>query len=208
VSGRLTTNLAEGLLAVAAMVFALPVAAATAGVHDAGKLARAVSVPPAAWSTHDVIVDLHDLPQRYSCDDLWYKFRNVLIAVGAVNLKVLPYRCEAGLGAAAYSPSVQLRFETATRVDKAAADPALRTELKQVEIGPGLQPHLDSRDCALMRQIKSLLLERYLGESVPTYHLACTSDSAPYSLTVQALIPAPAGTPAMVATADTRVMHR
>jgi hypothetical protein len=44
------------------------------------------------------LVDLHDLPQRYSCDDLWYKFRDVLLAMGGrPDIKILVYRCERGL---------------------------------------------------------------------------------------------------------------
>src|SRR6476469_6926434 len=58
---------------------------------------------PAAWLQHDLIVSLHNLPRTYSCDDLWYKFRDVLLEIGArADYKILPYDCNSR------SPQVQL----------------------------------------------------------------------------------------------------
>ena len=38
---------------------------------------------PAEWVRHNLIVKLHDLPKRYSCNDLWYRFRDILLDIGA-----------------------------------------------------------------------------------------------------------------------------
>ena len=60
---------------------------------------------PAEWLQHDLIVSLHNLPRTYSCNDLWYKFRDVLLAIGArADYKILPYDC------GSRSPQVQLNF--------------------------------------------------------------------------------------------------
>src|ERR1700749_1723011 len=46
---------------------------------------------PAVWAPHELIVNLHDLPKHYSCDDLWYKFRAILLTLGArQDLEILP----------------------------------------------------------------------------------------------------------------------
>jgi hypothetical protein len=49
---------------------------------------------PAVWIAHNMMVDLHDMPKRYGCEDLRHKFRDMLLSIGArQDLKVVPYRC-------------------------------------------------------------------------------------------------------------------
>jgi hypothetical protein len=77
---------------------------------------------PAVWHRHDLIVSLSHLPQRYSCDNLWYKFRDVLLALGArPNMKILVYRCGARAGTLAYSPRVHLQFAMPELLNRAQA---------------------------------------------------------------------------------------
>ena len=45
---------------------------------------------PAVWAPHELIVNLHDLPKHYSCDDLWYKFRAILLTLGWCRCRRLP----------------------------------------------------------------------------------------------------------------------
>jgi hypothetical protein len=62
---------------------------------------------PAEWMPHDMIVKLRDLPKRYSCNDLWYRSRDVLLAIGArPNVQILTHRFESALGPNARSPRV------------------------------------------------------------------------------------------------------
>ena len=123
---------------------------------------------PAAWTPHELIVDLHDLPKHYSCDELWYKFRDLLLTLGArQDMEILPYQCEAN------SPRVQLRFSTPRRLQDASAKwSELSAVTRTVRIAPGSPKKLDSDDCVLVSQVKSSLLP-YLGDPIISYRLAC-----------------------------------
>ncbi len=147
---------------------------------------------PAVWASHEIIVDLHNLPRRYSCDDLWYKFRAVLFAIGARPTQVLPYRCQGSAREAGYSPQVQLTFYTPEIARGALArTPDLQAQAQSVRLAPGAQPHLDAGDCELLRQLKDTLF-RYLGNRISEFSLACAAASGntpAFSLTVDALLP-------------------
>jgi len=166
---------------------------------------------PGVWLHHAVIIDLRNLPKRYTCDDLWYKFRDVLQAIDASpNMKILPYRCESSLGSAAYSPSVELVFSLPSEVSGRNARWAdLQVVPKSVRLQPGTPSHLDKQDCALLKQMKDTLL-RNIGATVTNFHLACnappSSSNPPFSMTVKAL--APVGeSPNRVAAASTANGH-
>ena len=150
---------------------------------------------PATWRPYDLIVDLHDLPQRYSCDDLWYKFRDVLLAMGArPDIKILVYRCERGSpDRDARSPRAQLQFSIPELLTPAQSRWAqLQAVTTTVRLGPGHPASLLSGDCQLLRQMKDGLLES-LSQRVVSFNLACTAASHsarwPFDVTVQALTP-------------------
>jgi len=144
---------------------------------------------PAAWVAHDLNIDLHDLPGRYSCDDLWQKFHDVLLVLGArPDLKILTTRC----GRASRSPSVRLQFSvpelvkpTPSReliIDAAAATSRLE---------PGHPASLNDADCELLRQMKDRLLAP-LSQRVVSFNLACSappSRRARFNVSVQTLKP-------------------
>ena len=158
------------------------------GAADAEEAAQ-----PAVWSPHVLIIDLHDLPKRYTCDELWYKFRDVLTAIGArADMKILPYRCERALGAAAHSPKVQLEFSVPRRVQGQQARVAqVQVQTKSVRLEPGAPGHLDNADCALLNQIRGTLL-RSIGSQVTDFRLNCQAPSTgvpPFDLTVRADVP-------------------
>lgn len=179
----------------------LTACAAAAATANSG---QSTAPRPAVWLKHDLVVRLQNLPKRYSCDDLWYKFRDVLLAIGArPNMQILAYRCESVLGVLARSPSVHLQFETpelATGAQLRWSDFQARPSTVRLEPG---QPHsLDTSDCELLRQIKAALLPA-VSDRVVGYHLACQAppaDQPKFSLSVQVLTPASAG--------DTRVASR
>jgi hypothetical protein len=149
---------------------------------------------PAAWIRHDVIVSLDHLSKRYSCDDLWYRFRDVLLAIGArADYQILPYRCEKSLGSQARSPQVQLSFwlpEALTGAQQKWAD--LSVVRQTIDLRPGQPSTLDASDCQLLRQIKAELLPT-LPVKVTSYRLACEKlrTSRPqFQLSLSALLPA------------------
>jgi hypothetical protein len=149
---------------------------------------------PATWRPYNLVVDLRDLPQRYSCDDLWYKFRDVLLAMGArPDIKILVYRCERGLpDGSARSPRAQLQFSMPELLTPAQSRWAeLQAVTTTVRLGPGHPASLLSGDCELLRQMKDGLLES-VSQRVVSFNLACeASHSArwPFDVTVQALTP-------------------
>lgn len=148
---------------------------------------------PATWMSHDIIVKLNDLSKRYSCNDLWYKFHDVLLEIGArSDMKILPYRCEPALGAAARSPSVQLHFMLPEVLHgKLARWAEFRVVNSTVTLEPGHPISFDASDCDLLRQVKDTLLTRVVQRDAG-YHLACHAPAnyAPgYSLSVVVLKP-------------------
>jgi hypothetical protein len=165
-----------------------------AGAQAAAATAKAAE-HPATWRPYDLIVDLNNLPRRYSCDDLWYKFHDVLLAMGAApGVKVLAYRCERGLpDASARSPRVQLQFSLPELLSPAQSRWAqLQAAPTTVRLAAGHPTSLASTDCELLRQMKDGLLAS-LSQRVVAVDLACDapkSTQRPFDVTVQALIPA------------------
>jgi len=146
---------------------------------------------PAVWTPHELIVDLRNLPKSYTCDDLWYKFKGILSALGArQDVEILPYRCESN------SPKVQVKFSTPRLVPAAQAKWAdLNAVEREVQIRPGSPEKLDSGDCELMSQVKSSLLKN-LGTEIVAYRLPCKAPrkagEAAFNLTAKVLQPVPA----------------
>jgi hypothetical protein len=169
-------------------------AAACASAWNAEAATASQPGHPATWRPYDLIVDLHDLPRRHSCDDLWYKFRDVLLAMGArPDIKILVYRCEPGLtDGKARSPRAQLKFSMPELLTPAQSRWAqLQAVTTTVRLGPGHPASLLSGDCELLRQMKDGLLES-LSQRVVSFNLACTASHSarwPFDVTVQALTP-------------------
>ena len=90
-SYRGTRRAACTTLAVLAMLAPGAAAAATARTDT-----------PAQWRTYDLLIDLQDLPRSYSCTQLWYKFRDLLLHIGARHYMLIePERCALPGGAPA-----------------------------------------------------------------------------------------------------------
>lgn len=149
---------------------------------------------PATWRSHDLIVDFHDLPKRYTCDDLWYKLRDVLLAAGArSDMSILVYRCERGLAeAAARSPRAHLQFsvpEVLPAGESRWAD--LDVTATTVRLSPGHPASLLDSDCELLRQMKDGLLAS-LSQQIVSFDLACAAPHSgrwAFNVTVQTLTP-------------------
>jgi|HubBroStandDraft_1064217.scaffolds.fasta_scaffold177776_2 hypothetical protein len=139
---------------------------------------------PAVWIPHAIIVDL-DLPKRYSCDDLWYRFRAILLSIGArSDLKVVPYHCDG------QSPKVQLQFSLPDPVQGAQTRFAdLQAVHDTITLEPGRPAPLDAADCELMRQIKDELFTE-LPVRVVSSELSCAAAPAShkgFQVSLQAL---------------------
>jgi hypothetical protein len=142
---------------------------------------------------HDLIVTLNHLSKRYSCNDLWYKFHDVLLEIGArPDMTILPYRCQRALGEAARSPSVQLQFQLPEVLHgKLVRWADIRVVNSTVILGPGHPSSFDASDCDLLRQINDTLFTRIFDRPA-NYHLACRAPAMHepgYSLSVVVLKP-------------------
>jgi len=152
---------------------------------------------PAAWLQHDVIVSLHDLPKTYSCDDLWYKFRDVLLEIGArADYKILPYDCNSR------SPQVQLNFMLPQALSPSQRQYAdLDATPETVELQPGKPSTLKASDCDLVSQMNSYLFTA-IPLKVVSSQLSCAASAKAqphFELSVGALTPAPESSPPLAA---------
>jgi hypothetical protein len=107
---------------------------------------------PATWQTYDILVHLVALPQPYSCDELWSKFRAVLIRLGAGRVdQITPEDC------ASTSPSVHVRF-VLPRQDATGQLWDISAAMNTVELGPDNPSQLQQSDCRLVQQLDESLL--------------------------------------------------
>jgi hypothetical protein len=159
----------------------------------AGTSAPGTTGAPAVWSGHAFIIDLDNLPRAYSCQDLWYKFRGVLTALGArPDMSVTPYACNGR------SPRVELQFLMPKPVAEAQArDAETRTTSREIHIAPGQPPVLKADDCRLIQLMQDELLSR-LPVRVESDHFLCSAPGEKardeFSLSVRAQMPVNADT--------------
>jgi hypothetical protein len=184
------------------------IAVLLAAVSAVSAAATTRTVPPAApaeWRTYDVLVPLQNLPTSYSCDDLWYKFRALLLQLGARNyMTISPYQCGYLSGPPAHSPSVELKFQlpevlhgTATRYAQ------ISVAEKTIRLAPGTPSALQAGDCELMKQLRDLFLAA-LPVHVSTSAFDCTRHPHPsFALTVNASIAVPASAAGATVAANT-----
>lgn len=174
-------------------VFGLACSWVSLAVYATTPLVPVTQAATAKWMPHDIIVGLRDLPKRYSCNDLWYRLRDVLLAIGArADIQILPYRCEAALGANGRSPKIHLQFETLKMMHGTQVnDSDSRAVIQTVHLAAG-EPHsLDQGDCELLRQLKDTLLIS-LNLRIVDFNLACSVPQnvhAHFGISVQAVLP-------------------
>jgi hypothetical protein len=157
---------------------------------SASAVANDVAPPaaPAIWTRHAVIVDLTDLPRAYSCDELWYRFRAVLLAIGAQSdsTNIMPYNCTS------HSPSVEMQFALPRSLPHAEARLAdFRAAQKTVVLGPHQPAPFDAGDCKLMQEIEDQFLSA-LPLTVQSADITCRPhphQHPPYEIELQALLP-------------------
>jgi hypothetical protein len=118
---------------------ALPLALVLPLAGGAYAAAGAASAQPAEWRTYDLLVDFQALPQTYSCDELWYKFRDVLRQLGArAYMTLTPYDCGYAGGGEARSPHVEVEFQLPQPLQGTATPYAQLSVVNQpVRVAPG-----------------------------------------------------------------------
>lgn len=147
---------------------------------------------PAQWRTYDLLIDLQQLPRSYSCTQLWYKLRDVLLELGARRYMLIePYACAAPGKPAALSPRVHLKFQLPFALTGADTRYAQFTSLpKTIRLAPGAPASLQGDDCALMDQLRGALLTA-IPVRVSSATFRCASPSPAFAITVAAAVAAP-----------------
>lgn len=182
-------------LAALAVVLAavLGVAASDAATTAPARTGSAAAdAGPAEWRSYDLLVDLTDLPRPYTCNELWYRLHDLLLAVGARHYpQIYTYHCGTTRATSSRSPSVQLQFQlprALTPADARYADvPVIRAT---VRLAPGTLHSYQPEDCELLKQLSTQLLPALPVHPVGA-GLTCPAPGTghPYALEVQALIP-------------------
>jgi hypothetical protein len=196
-----------------ACLLLLPAAAVHAAASRAAPAAAtSASAAPAAWHSYGLLIDLQNLPKTYSCDDLWYKFHDLLLELGArAYMTITPYRCGAPGRGEERSPSVELEFQLPQPLTGAATRYAsISTVTRTRHVAPGSPRSFGAADCELARQLEGTLLPalpvRLTAASFDCPTSPATAQRASFELTVEAPIaqplvsaPAPAAAPAVTA---------
>ena len=184
----------------AILLLILPLAG---GVPALAGAARSAPVP-AEWQTFDVLVDFENLPRTYSCDDLWYRFRDVLLQLGArAYMTITPYDCGYPGGGAARSPHVEVEFQLPRVLHGAATRYAqLSVVDASVRLAPGSPRSLDAHDCDLVTQLEGTLFAA-LPLQIERSDFHCSVSPPSFALTVDARVAAPAAGTSPAAAAAT-----
>ena len=159
-----------------------------AGFALQGSLALAAT--PAEWMPHELIVNLTDLPRAYSCNDLWYRFHDVLSAIGAREMRILTYDCTDTAAHAHGSPNVELKFQLPGALTSAQARFAdVSANDSAVRFLPGSPRSLSGDDCELMRQMTAGLFGALGLHTDATFRCDAKAPAKRFVVTVRALLP-------------------
>jgi hypothetical protein len=166
---------------------------AAVAAHAATSAPAAATGPaPAEWRRYDILVHLHDLPRTYSCDDLWYKFRDLLLAVGArVYMTISPYHCGYVGGGPELSPSVEVKFQLPALLHGGATRYEQISAVEQrVHLAPGAPRSLKAQDCALVSQLPSELFAA-LPVHLSAASFSCRQQQESFDVTLAATLAVP-----------------
>jgi len=148
----------------------------------------------AFWANYDEIVHLDNLSKSYGCDELFYKVRDILLAVGVrPGVEIYVYDCAHGRGESARSPRIHVIFYAPMALPMTARQTArtLSVNQKFIRLRPGDPKSLDAADCILLDEMGGTVL-RSVSKHMDATGLNCRSIQAArgqFGLVVDALIP-------------------
>ncbi|MGH8297416.1 MAG: hypothetical protein ACRETZ_18225, partial [Steroidobacteraceae bacterium] len=148
-------------------------AAARHGSHGEGSAAAA---RPAIWRTYDMIVSFQSLPRTYTCDQLWYEFRGILLRLGAraSSINVLPYDCSPTPSGDMKSPNVQVRFQLPFFLLPGVKGAPIEAVEGTVRFSPGKPKTLRASDCQLLQHIEQTMFAS-MPVKVDAAHFDCSA---------------------------------
>ena len=155
---------------------AIGAAACVMAFGGARAAAPAPTAKPAIWRTYDMIVDLHDLPHTYTCDQLWYEFHGILLHLGAppAGVNILPYDCSPSPSGDMKSPHVEVRFQLPFVLQPGVTGAPIEAVERAVRLSPGEPTTLKASDCHLLHQITQTLFAS-LPVKVGATHFDCSA---------------------------------
>ena len=151
-----------------------------AAANGAGSSAPATAAKPALWRTYDMILNFENLPRTYTCDQLWYELRGIVLQLGAwpYSINILPYDCSPTPSGDMKSPNVQVGFQLPFFLQGPAAKSAPAKAIERtIRLAPGDPKTLHSSDCHLMQQISQTLLASLPVLHVDEEHFECSAPS-------------------------------
>lgn len=158
------------------------------GAWSVSSIGRAAPVPaardttqgstarPAIWRTYDMIVDFQRLPRTYTCDQLWYEFRGILLRLGAppAGINILPYDCSPTPDGDLKSPHVEVRFQLPFLLQPGVTGAPIHAVEGTVRLSPGRPKTLHASDCQLLKQIRQTMLAS-MPVKVDAAHFDCAA---------------------------------
>ncbi len=147
----------------------------------AGAVAKgATAGRPALWRSYDMIVNLQNLPRTYTCNQLWYEFRGILLRLGAwpYSINILPYQCSPTPSGYLRSPNVEIRFQLPIFLQAAVKSAPAEAIERTVRLAPGEPKTLQNSDCLLLQQIEQMMLTTIDGARVTEQHFDCSAPSS------------------------------
>jgi hypothetical protein len=162
--------------------------------------ANAASSPttsvPAYWAQHDEIDELGDLPHPYRCDDLYYKYRDVLLRLGAQpGMKIYAYGCSRAGQPASGTPRVDLTYAVPREMPvTGSGGVGLKAARATVKLAPGQPKSLTPDDCILLNDMRQTVLASFANSmNASSLHCNAARTSKHFALVVQTLLPVETG---------------
>jgi hypothetical protein len=145
----------------------------------------------AYWAPHNEIDEPPQLTRPYDCDDLYYKYRDVLLKLGARGLKIYTYGCIRHGQAESGQPRVNLSYSVPR---ERPGGPGIPAQRKSVTLKPGDPKSLTSDDCALLNNMRQTVIAA-IASKIDAHGLDCGSSGGQkhFELTVETLLPVEEG---------------
>jgi len=145
---------------------------------------------PAYWAEHQEVDELDHLPKPYKCDDLFYKYRDILLRLGArPGIKIYTYGCVRAGHAAVGVPKVDLGYAVPRFTPTVTG---LEARRQSVRLAPGEPKSLTADDCALLDDMRQTVIAA-ISSHIDDHAFDCGSKKH-FELVVETLVPLEPGT--------------
>ena len=125
----------------------------------------------AVWATKKVSFVYRGFTARYSCDGLADNMRQVLVSLGARDLKISAAPCATPYGAPDPFPGVVIRMSVLEPAGSAAAQP-VHAHWQMVDLTAGPNALRTEGACELLEQIRTSILPQFATRNVD-YSSSC-----------------------------------